>query len=360
MFEDRRRKFRHWMAREKIGGFLIHSTYNRFYLSGFMGSEGYLFITQREVLLIVDFRYSEKAAKFAGRDLAVETTAFSLGLEDFALNLVKKRRLKRVGFEAHLTNFGEYERWKSALGRGTLIPTSGAVERLRAFKSKDEITLIEKACKILGAAYAHVYRTLKPGVTEREAAIDMEHFIRTHGAQNPAFNTIFISGKNTSMPHGTPGDKVIKENDLITVDAGVLAGGYCSDVTRTFFLGEKVPKEVREVYRIVEEAQARAGEAIRAGVTGRDADAAARNFIARAGFEKAFGHGLGHGIGLEVHESPRLSALSKDTLQAGMVVTNEPGIYLPGKFGVRIEDIVVVERNGIRNLTSFIPKRLEV
>lgn len=348
------------MAEEKIGGFLIHSPYNRYYLSGFMGSEGYLFLTAREAVLCVDFRYAEKAGKFAGRDLTVETTAFSMGLEDFAIAHVRKRRLKRIGFESHLTSYGEYERWRKALDHSALVPTAGAVERLRAFKSKDEIQLIEQSCKILGAAYAHVFKTLKPGITERAAAIEMEHFMRTHGAQNPAFNTILISGKNTSMPHGTPGEKVIKGNELITVDAGALANGYCSDVTRTFFLGDKVPKEVRAVYRIVEEAQARAAEAIRAGVTGKEADAAARDFIARAGYEKAFGHGLGHGIGLEVHEGPRLSALSKDTLQAHMVVTNEPGIYLPGKFGVRIEDTVVVERNGIRNLTSFIPKRLEI
>ncbi|MCL6445814.1 MAG: aminopeptidase P family protein, partial [Alicyclobacillus sp.] len=226
----------------------------------------------------------------------------------------------------------------------------GLTSELRARKSADELAIIRKAARIADAAFDHILGYLRPGLTELEVALELEVFMRKQGATGAAFTTIVASGVRSALPHGTATEKPLEHGDLVTFDFGAVVDGYVSDLTRTVVLG-KPSAEQQRVYQIVLEAQERALAALNAGCTGRDMDSVARSFIADQGYGDAFGHSLGHGIGLEIHEAPRLSKTSTDLLEAGMVVTVEPGIYLPGWGGVRIEDDVVIEAGRIQLLT---------
>ena len=340
---------------------------NRRYLSGFTGhdsgirdSAGSLLITPEQALLVTDFRYFEQVRRELG---AVKTSPFELveiaTTREAALTpRIVDLGLRRVGFESHHVTVRALQTWQEAAPDVEWVPTENLVEGLRRVKDADEIAAIASAVRIADEAMAHIYAWVRPGTTEREVAWELERYMRTHGAEKLAFDTIVASGTNGAMAHAVTTDRPIAEGDPVVIDMGAVCDGYCSDLTRSFCVGS-ASDAYRKTWAVVLEAQLAAEEAIVAGMTGVDADRVARQMVDGAGYEGKFGHGLGHGVGLEIHEGPRASRTSKDTLAAGMVLTVEPGIYDPEWGGIRIEDMVVVTDHGCRVLTG-VDKRASV
>jgi Xaa-Pro aminopeptidase len=327
---------------------LVTTPVNVRYLTGFESSNAALLVEPDRALLFADFRYAEAGRKIEGVEFIEVERALIRGV----LGHVDGK----VGFEAaHLT----YASWDLLRGAGLeLVPRSGVVERLRAVKSDDELELIRRASEIANEAYERLARETFVGRTERELAHRFDEFLHDLGAHGPSFPTTVASGPNGALPHARPGDRVIERGETVVVDAGAAVDGYASDCTRTFATGP-LPDELARAYDVVLEAQLAGLDAVEPGVTGRDVDAAARGIIQDAGFGERFGHGLGHGVGLLVHEAPTLRPESEDTLVENNVVTVEPGIYLPGLGGIRIEDLVVVRDEQPVVLTSF-PKELVI
>ncbi len=352
-------KLRQKLADEKLDGILISNAANRRYLSGFTGSAGTLIISSERAVLATDFRYYEQVERQAPQfELAKIKDKFT----DLLPDLITGMDIRRLGFESEdltVALFGQYD---DALPEGVeLVATSALVDELRAVKEEGELAAIQRAVALTDAAYAHIAGFMQPGMTERQVAWELESFMRTHGAEQMAFEVIVASGPNGAMPHARPGERVIQAGEPVVMDLGAVVGGYCSDLTRTVVLGS-ADGRYREVYEIVRQAQQAAIAGIRPGMTGQQGDALAREVIAQAGYEEAFGHGLGHGVGLMVHERPRVGRLSdKDVLQPNMVFSVEPGIYLPDEFGVRIEDLVVLREDGPQALSQaaqepFLPR----
>jgi Xaa-Pro aminopeptidase len=330
---------------------LVTQPENCRYLSSFTGSAGYLFISARAARLATDSRYFEQVQRQAPD---FELVRIEQRFTDLLPDLLADLGTGRLGFEAGHVTVDQHDTWRAAAAV-EWVPIKGTVEKLRAVKAGEEIDAIRRSAALTDAAFAHLVEVIEPGMTERQAAWEMEAFMRERGASKVAFDLIVAAGPNGAMAHHRPGDRVITEGDPIVIDIGCVVEGYCSDMTRTVCLGKPKPKYL-DVWQIVLDAQETAVAAIRAGVTGVEADAAARDVIVEAGYGDYFGHGLGHGVGLAVHEAPRASRLSDDTLEAGMTVTVEPGIYLPGEFGVRLEDLVVVRDDGVEVL-SRTPKK---
>ncbi len=341
-------KLREAMAAEELDAILITQPENRRYLSGFTGSAGVLLISQDQAILATDFRYYEQVERQApGFHLAKIKDKF----ESLLPELVHELGAKRVGFEsAHLT-VDRYQEWQKIAEDFELVPTKGLVEEIRTVKDEDELDKIRRAIALTDEAFAHIVSFIEPGMTEKEVAWEIEVFMRTHGAEKLAFDLIVGSGPNGAMPHATISERVIRAGEPIVMDMGAMVEGYNSDLTRTICLG-RPDGRFREIYNIVLEAQQAAERDIRPGMTGKEADEIARQVIEGAGYGDNYGHGLGHGVGLAVHEKPRLGRLSEDVLKPGMVFTIEPGIYLPGWGGVRIEDIVVMREDGVEVLTQ--------
>jgi len=298
------------------------------------------------VRLFTDFRYAERARELEGVDVEETKRHIYSDLEG--------RLPERIGFEADAVTYANHERLQA--GGADLAPRRGLVESLRAVKEPGELDAIRRATEVTNRTYEALAGEQFSGRTEKELVWRMTELFHEHGADEPAFAIDIAAGPTAASPHAVPGDRVVQEGDLVLVDAGGKVDGYCSDCTRTFAVGE-VSDSLREIYDVTREAQQAGLDAVRPGATGRDADAAARAVIADAGYGENFGHGLGHGIGLLVHEAPNLRPESTDELVAGNVVTIEPGIYLSGVAGVRIEDLVVVTGDGCEVLTSF-PKDL--
>ena len=319
---------------------------NVFYLTGFESSNAAVLVEPDCVRLFTDFRYAERARQLEG--VEVEETMRHIYTD------LAERLPKRVGFEAAALSYADHALLYS--GGVELAPRYGLVESLRAVKDAEELDAIRRATEVTDRAYEALQQEQFSGRTEKELVWRMTELFHEHGADEEAFATDIGAGPTAASPHAMPGDHVIQAGELVLVDAGAKVGGYCSDCTRTYAVGD-VSESLREVYEITREAQQEGLDAVRAGVTGRDADAAARAVIADAGYGENFGHGLGHGLGLLVHEAPALRAESTDTLAAGNVVTVEPGIYLSGVAGVRIEDLVAVTEDGCELLTSL-PKDL--
>ncbi len=341
-------QLRHKFAEQELDAIVITQPENRRYLSGFTGSDGALIISAEAAYLATDFRYYEQAQRQAPDfTLAKIEDKFPPRLAE----LVVEMGAQRVGFESTHVTMDQHQRWAEVAEGFELVPTKGIVEELRAIKDERELGLIRRAVELSDAAFAHILQWLRPGVTEKEVAWEIEVFMRTHGADGLAFDLIIGSGPNGAMCHAEPGDRQIREGEPIVLDLGARVDGYCSDLTRTICLGE--PDEMlRRIHAIVLEAQEAAEHAMRAGLKGRTVDAIARDLIEAAGHGEHFGHGLGHGVGLAIHERPRAGKTSEDALQAEMVVTVEPGIYIEGWGGVRIEDLVVVREQGIEILTT--------
>jgi Xaa-Pro aminopeptidase len=321
---------------------LVTNPTNVFYLSGFKSSNAALLIEEERVRLFSDFRYSEAAGAVEGVEF--EETKRAL-LKDLAGRLAG-----RVGFEADFVSYSGYETLRA--GSVEPVPRSGLVEGLRAVKEAEELAAIKQACEITDRMFERLVEESFAGHTEREIAWTIARLFHEEGADQVAFESIVASGPNAARPHARATERKIGRDETVIVDTGCFVGGYTSDYTRTFVTGS-VGEEIKEAYAVVHAAQQAGLAAIRAGVTGVEADGAARAVVDETQFAGTFGHGLGHGLGLEVHEAPRMSTESSDTLAAGNVVTVEPGIYLAGRAGIRIEDNVVVTGTGSENYTGF-------
>ncbi|OUM96884.1 MAG: Xaa-Pro dipeptidase [Thermobacillus sp. ZCTH02-B1] len=336
------------MEKAGVEAMLVASGVNRRYLSGFTGTSGALLFTPGGQYLLTDFRYMTQAPAQAPDYRVVEHAPEMM---DTVKELLAEAGVKRLGFEERHVSYADWASWSKKLAPVELVPLDGLPEKLRVRKDEDEIAVIRQAAKLADAAYAHILHFARPGVTELDLAAELEAFMRKNGASGPTFDTIVASGERSALPHGVAGTRKLQPGEFVTFDFGALYQGYCSDLTRTIVVGEPTDRH-REIYGIVLEAQEHALANIRPGMTGREADALTRDVIARYGYGEFFGHGTGHGIGLEIHEAPRLSRHSDAVLEPGMVVTVEPGIYIPGFGGVRIEDDVVITESGIEVLTS--------
>ncbi|NCB04092.1 MAG: aminopeptidase P family protein [Clostridia bacterium] len=326
------------------------------YATGMNGLEGMALITAKgEGYCFTDSRYIEAAQKIVGANgLRVEMPQKKY--HEVAAELAASLGLRCIAFEDRVMTYAEYQVYAGALPCG-MVASGDALTMLRAAKTDDEVESIVAAQRIAERAFDEVLGLVAPGKTESELAAELEYRMRRHGAQGLAFSTIFVSGANSSLPHGVPGDKKLQRGDFVTVDFGARVNGYCSDMTRTFAIGEATD-EMRRVYETVLEAQLAGIAALEVGKTGHEVDKAARDVIEHAGYGAYFGHGLGHSVGLHVHDpGPRAAKGSEACFSDGNIITMEPGIYLPGRFGVRIEDMILVKADGNRNLTAC-PKAL--
>ena len=333
---------------------IIQNPVNRFYLSGFNSSAGMISVTRNKVVLFVDFRYFEKAKKTVRNMEVVLTNNFLANIKE----LLEAEKIKKVLLETDFINLDSFERMKKVF-EGIEVSKdnslSQTISSLRQIKSAEETECIKKSQEITDNAFAHILNFIKPGVTEREIALELEFFMRKTGSEGVAFDTIAVSGKNSSLPHGIPTEKPLEKGDFLTMDFGAVYNGYCSDMTRTVAIGY-VTDEQQKVYDTVLNAQLSALEEIAPNKVCKEIDKIARDIINKE-FEGCFGHGLGHSVGLEIHENPALNTRDETPLKAGIIMTVEPGIYLPDKFGVRIEDMVLITDTSYENLTKS-PKEL--
>jgi Xaa-Pro aminopeptidase len=346
------------LARHDLDGLLVTALPNIRYLTGFSGSSALLVVTARECVLLTDFRYATQVEEEVGTaaTVRIEQTSLWGGLWP---TLTTMSGVERIGFEsAHLLH-RDFARLLEQGSRWHWRPVVELVERLREVKDAGELACIERAIAMAESALVQALAQFAPGLTETGAAGILERALRDAGSEAYPFATIVAAGPRAALPHARAGARVLERGDFVLVDFGAVADGYCSDITRTVVLG-RASAEQREVYDIVREANARASGAVRSGMRGMAADAIAREYIAARGFGEEFGHSLGHGIGLEVHEGPRLARTIETPLAAGMVVTIEPGIYRPGWGGVRIEDDVLITESGGRVLTRFTRDLLEL
>lgn len=334
---------------------LLLSETNRFYFTGFSASDGVLLVTKDSALFFTDSRYTEAAEKKLGKEYVRD----SADLYQALIAIFEERHIVRAAVEQDRVTLAQFAELKEKLP-GVRFDDSPAlttaINGLRRNKAAWEIDEIAAAQRIAEAALDHILGYLRPGLTEKEIALELEYHMLKNGADGLSFETIAVSGVNSSLPHGVPGQRKTEAGDFITLDFGALKNGYHSDMTRTVALGFATD-EMKRIYNTVLLAQEASLAVLRAGVSGFDADKAARDVIKEAGFGSCFGHGTGHGVGVEIHEAPNLSPRSQWTLQTGDVVTVEPGIYLPGKFGVRIEDMALITATDCVNLTRA-PKEL--
>ncbi|MDF1617019.1 M24 family metallopeptidase [Petrocella sp. FN5] len=336
------KKMKEWA----LPAIFISSAHNRRYISGFTGSSAYVYITANRKVLMTDFRYMEQAA-ISCPDYEI-LDYMKLGLNETIKEIMKVDGIHSLGYENHHLTVKAFDFHRNHLDHIEWIPLEDMMERLRMVKDQSELDLIEYAASIGDAAYKHILEYIKVGMKEVEVALELEMFMKKKGASRLSFETIVASGKRSSLPHAEPTTKVIEKGDFVTLDFGCVYEGYCSDMTRTLVMGDANPDQTR-LYNTVLKAQEMALRAIKAGMTGKEVDLIARDYIYDQGYEGYFGHGLGHSLGLEVHENPRLSQQGHMTLEEGMVVTIEPGIYIPDFGGVRIEDLVVVTAEGCKN-----------
>lgn len=335
-----------------IDGMLITNGYNRRYMTGFTGTAGVVLIGEKKAVFITDFRYVEQASRQIN---GYEIIQHMGSIIDEVAKQAADLGIKRLGFEQDHLSFATYKLYENTV-QAQLVPVSGVVEKLRLIKSDAEIKILKEAAEIADAAFQHILSFIRPGIREIDVANELEFFMRKNGAISSSFDIIVASGYRSALPHGVATEKVIEKGEFVTLDFGAYYKGYCSDITRTVAVGE-VSGELRSIYKIVLEAQLRGMTGIKPGMTGREADALTRDYITEKGYGDYFGHSTGHGIGLEVHEGPGLSVRTDTVLEPGMVVTVEPGIYIPGLGGVRIEDDTVVTKDGNESLTHS-PKDL--
>ena len=330
--------------------FLVTTDTNRFYYTGFPSSAGAVLITANAAVLLIDFRYFEKAKSAVTSCEVVMSQRVDSEIKD----LCDKHGIKTLFLEADSTSVRRFDALQAALGDIALQKSDKfdrLTEDMRAIKTPAELALIKQAQKLTDDTFSYILNHIKPGRTEREIMLDMEFYMRRLGSEGVSFDFIVVSGKNSSLPHGVPTDKPIESGDFITMDFGAVCEGYRSDMTRTVAVGA-ISDEQQRVYDTVLQAQLAAEKAVRTGVVCKDVDKVARDIIYAAGYEGCFGHGLGHSVGIEIHENPAFNTRCETVLKAGMIMTNEPGIYLEDRFGVRIEDMLYVTENGSENLTA--------
>ncbi len=346
-FEQRRRSISNRLPELKVEALLISAPANLQYLTGYTGSNGLVLLTPSESHFFTDPRYALAAQ--SGISGKVHIAKQPLLME--AAKIIKSKHLKRIGFEPSHLRVEQYNQLAEKLGKTIqLKPTGGAVEELRTIKSPAEILRIRKSVIINSEAYFRTLKRVKVGMREQEIAAELDFQMRVLGAEKPAFETIVASGHNSALPHAHPSSKRLANNELLLVDMGATADGYTSDMTRVTFLGTPSP-QIREMYQAVLEAQLAAIDQVKSGVSTTRVDGAARQVLHSYGLEKQFVHSTGHGLGLEIHESPRIAKKDKTKLRSGMVITVEPGVYVEGVGGVRIEDTVLVTDQGCEVLT---------
>jgi Xaa-Pro aminopeptidase len=351
-------KLRDKLRRKKVDALLVTNPENRRYLSGYRGGDhgigetsGILLVPARgKVYLLTDFRFKLQAEREA---TSAEVVIYPKGALKLLGRLLPELAITTLAFESNYTLHSFAGKLAATLGkkRITLVPTEGLVETMREVKDEEEIGFIRNAVRLNEEVFAEIHRTLTDYPTEIDVALAIETAMRRKGAEGPSFTTIVASGANGALPHAVPGSSPVKKNGSLTIDMGLILDGYCSDMTRNLVPGTP-DKRYLELHRLVRRAQLAGAAAVRAGVKCCDADRAARAVIADAGYGEYFGHSLGHGVGLAVHEEPRLSSRSSKKLQAGMIVTVEPGIYIPGWGGIRLENMYVVRDDGCENLNS--------
>lgn len=333
-----------------LPGLLLMDDKNIFYATGFRPTDSAALITPDSALLVTDSRYIEAARNECVPGVTVELTTRARNLTTCLAAAAEAKGLRTVGFEEEYVSFGLHGRLEKALGLA-LMPAQEVIRALRAIKSEEELASMTAAQRIAEKALDEVLGLIKPGMSERELAAELTYRMLLHGGEGNSFDPIAITGTKTSMPHGVPGDRLIAEGDFVTMDFGCLKGGYCSDMTRTVAVGSATD-EMKNVYYTVLRAQLAGIEKAKPGATGAEVHNAAAAVIEEAGYGEYFGHGFGHSVGLDIHESPNASPANTHPLPEGAVITAEPGIYLPGKFGVRIEDMLYLKGTTNINLTQ--------
>ena len=345
------------MAAEEIDALIVSSEINQSYVSALDYTDGYVLVLRDRAYVLADFRYIEAA------EMIVDKSVFDIvrpdtGMLTAVCDILTREGVKKVAFEEAELNVSNYLKLRAGLDKSIELAPVGSsmLINLREVKDEDELAVTARAQDITDRAFAHILTVIKPDMTERELALELEYTMRRMGADGMAFDIIAVSGSASSLPHGVPRDCKL-EKGFLTLDFGAKVGGYCSDMTRTVVIG-KADEEMKKLYNTVLTAQKAALDFLREGVTGRDADKVARDIIdAVPEYKGCFGHSLGHGVGRFIHESPRLASVGEKALVRGNIVTVEPGIYLAGKYGCRIEDMVAITEDGIRNFTKS-PKEL--
>lgn len=345
MYNNRVEAIQHKLSELKADAVLIMNPDNVYYFSGFTGTAGYILITSQSITLLTDFRYLDQAAEQSAHCKIVDTgndfyQAVSESLAD----------VTNVLYEEDFLTVKQFNKLKSLI-KYNWLPLEGLIEKLRVIKDEYELDFLRKAAKIADDAFLHILKYIKPGVKELEIAAELEHFMRKAGSEGPSFNFIVASGARGAMPHGVASPKEVSSGELLTLDFGAIYKGYHSDITRTVAIGEPSEK-MRNIYEIVYKANAESLAMVSQGMKCKDIDAKARDIITKEGYGENFRHGLGHALGLDVHEEPRFNTKDETFLAANMVMTVEPGIYIAGVGGVRIEDSVIVKSNGYELLTN--------
>ncbi len=338
------------LAENELDALLITDEKNQRYATGFPFTDGLVIVGREKAWLLTDSRYIEAAERAAGDCCCVQLFDQQHSRLSLAQAALKELGAERLGAEEEKLSHAAFQALEKSLGL-PLLPAQHILCELRASKSEEELASMIQAQRISEAALEETLQTIRPGMTEREVMAELVYRMLRHGSEGNSFDPIVITGANTSLPHGVPGDTVIREGDFVTMDFGSLKNGYCSDMTRTVAVGYAT-EEMRNIYGIVLEAQLAGIAAARAGIPGRDIDAAARAVIDKAGYGACFGHSFGHSLGLDIHEMPSASPLGEAIMPPGAVVSAEPGIYLPGRFGVRIEDVMVLREGGCELITK--------
>lgn len=355
MPNERVARLRALLSQTNGDAILVTNPVNRRYLTGFTGSAGVVLVSRSHAALVTDFRYRDQAPQQA---IGFKVIEHGQSQNATVAEVLKNWGVATLLFEETNVTFAAYKALEKAFAPVKLEPAGGLVEQLRMIKDEGEIAIMQEAAELADRAFSHILGFLKPGIKETDVALELEVFMRAHGATSSSFDTIVASGERSALPHGVASDRVIGKNEFVKLDFGAYYKGYCSDITRTVVVGTPTDKH-REIYGIVLEAQLHALENLAPGMTGKEADALTRDIITRYGYGDCFGHSTGHGLGMDIHEAPRLAVTGDTVLTPGMTVTVEPGIYLPGFGGVRIEDDVVMTETGIHILTRS-PKDLIV
>ncbi|MBC2580317.1 Xaa-Pro peptidase family protein [Clostridium sp. DJ247] len=354
MFNERIKKLREAMNNKKLDAVLLVGDHNRNYLSGFTGNESYSLITSDKAFFITDSRFIEQAKQQVEAYEVIEYSKNSTFIDSLS-ELLNKNNINTLGFEENILSFSAYSTYKQKLNC-TLIPMEGMVEEIRIIKDDSELKLIKGAAEIADKAFEYIIKYIKPGMTEKEIGLEIEFYMKKLGASDLSFPSIVASGARSSLPHGEATNKTVNKGEFLTLDYGCIYNGYCSDMTRTIVIGEPTTKMI-DVYNTVLEAQQLALKAFKPEIPAVDVDKVARDYIKQKGYGDYFGHSLGHGVGREIHESPVIGYRNHKKLKVGMVVTDEPGIYIPNFGGVRIEDLLVITENGCETLSKS-PKEL--
>ena len=347
-------KYQSLLETGEVDALLLTSVYNRLYAAQYRVAEGVAVVTREGAYYFTDSRYIEAAEKNL-KGFTVRMTHPGSSEIERINEVIGEHTIKKLGFEENDMTYGDYLRYNEAL-HAVLVPMQAKIDAFRATKEPWEIELMRKAQAITDQTFSELCKIIQAGMTEKELEAELLYRLYKHGAEGPSFDPIVVSGPNTSLPHGVPGERKLEFGDFITMDFGCIYGGYCSDMTRTVALGF-VSEEMDKVYKTVLKAQLAGIAATKAGVAGRDIDGTARKVIADAGYGDYFGHGYGHSLGILIHEAPNANTRNDQPMPAGAVVSAEPGIYLPGKFGVRIEEVTVITETGCEVLTKS-PKNL--